>query len=267
VWVVIGLLCLFVLLAVAVFCPYNRAATTGPGPGRQGKAMTPLSILDLAPVLKGGTLAQTFANSVDLAQHAEAMGYGRVWLAEHHNMPGIASAATALVISQIAAATKTIRVGAGLCVPIWILGSSLFGAQLAAALGLPYAFASHFAPAALMQAIEAYRSSFEPSDQLDAPYVMLGVNVFAADTNEQARTLRSSQEQAILTHESQPLDPPIADFMDTVEPNARRHIDHMMECSATGSPEVVKRWLTEFARPRYAARKAVSSNATVLKGG
>ncbi len=291
--------------------------------------MTPLSILDLAPVLKGGTLAQTFANSVDLAQRAEAWGYGRLWLAEHHNMPGIASAATALVIGQVAAATKTIRVGAGgvmlpnhspivvaeqfgtletlypgridlglgrapgadqptaralrrhgetdvnafprdvvelqhyfrepepgqrvravpgagLRVPIWILGSSLFGAQLAAALGLPYAFASHFAPAALMQAIEVYRTSFEPSDQLDAPYVMLGVNVFAADTDAQARLLRSSQEQAILSHETEPLDPPKADFMEAVEPAARQHIERTLECSATGSPKVVKRWLTDF---------------------
>ena len=291
--------------------------------------MTPLSILDLAPVLKGGTLAQTFANSVDLAQHGEAWGYGRLWLAEHHNMPGIASAATALVIGQVAAATKTIRVGAGgvmlpnhspivvaeqfgtletlyperidlglgrapgadqptaralrrhgetdvnafprdvvelqhyfrepepgqrvravpgagLGVPIWILGSSLFGAQLAAALGLPYAFASHFAPAALMQAIEVYRTSFEPSDQLDAPYVMLGVNVFAAETDEAARLLRSSQEQAILSHETEPLDPPVAGFMETVGAAARQHIDRMMECSATGSPEAVKRWLADF---------------------
>ena len=243
--------------------------------------MTAFSILDLSPIPEGGDAALALHNTVDLAQHAERWGYRRYWIAEHHNMPGIASAATAVVIGHIANATATIRVGAGgimltnhaplviaeqfgtlatlfpdridlglgrapgtdqstshalrrnlngdidafprdvvelqhyfkvvepgqrvravpgagLDVPIWILGSSLFGAQLAAALGLPYAFASHFAPAALMPALEIYRSRFEPSAHLAEPYVMVGFNVFAAETEQEARLLRTSAQQSIL---------------------------------------------------------------------
>ena len=230
--------------------------------------MTAFSILDLSPIPEGGDAALALHNSLDLAQHAERWGYRRYWIAEHHNMPGIATAATAVVIAYLANATSTIRVGAGgimlpnhaplviaeqfgtlatlfpgridlglrrapgtdprtshalrrnlesdvnafprdvvelqhyfreaepgqrvravpgvgLEVPIWILGSSLFGAQLAATLGLPYAFASHFAPAALLQAVETYRSRFEPSAELSEPYVMVGSNVFAAATVEE----------------------------------------------------------------------------------
>ena len=236
---------------------------------------TPLSVLDLSPIVEGSDARQALLNTMDLARHAEAWGYKRYWLAEHHNMPGIASAATAVIIGQVAQVTSTIRVGsggimlpnhaplviaeqfgtlaalfpgrielglgrapgtdqhtahalrrsltgggdafprdvqelqhyfqepepgqliravpgAGLDVPIWILGSSLYGAQLAAALGLPYAFASHFAPAAMMQAIAVYRERFESSEQLDKPYVMLGMNVVAAETDEEARFLKTS---------------------------------------------------------------------------
>jgi luciferase family oxidoreductase group 1 len=235
----------------------------------------PLSVLDLSPIVQGGTPAESFRRSLDLAQHTERWGYRRYWVAEHHNMPGIASAATAVLIAHIAAGTSTIRVGAGgimlpnhaplqvveqfgtlealfpgridlglgrapgtdpaaaralrrtlnsnpeefprdvlevmaffraadpgqpvravpgagLKVPLWILGSSTFGARVAAALGLPFAFASHFAPAQLMDALHVYRERFEPSAELDRPYVMLGVNIVAATTDDDARFLASS---------------------------------------------------------------------------
>jgi luciferase family oxidoreductase group 1 len=240
--------------------------------------MIPLSVLDLSPIVQGSDAAQSLRNSLDLARHAERCGYRRYWLAEHHNSPGIASAATAVVIGHIAAGTSAIRVGAGgimlpnhaplmvaeqfgtlaalhpgridlgvgrapgtdqltaralrrnlqadvdsfpqdvielmsyfrpvqagqavcaipgagLEVPIWILGSSLFGAQLAAALGLPYAFASHFAPAAMEQAVAIYRARFTPSARLATPYVMLGLNICAADSDQEAKRLFSSHQQ------------------------------------------------------------------------
>ena len=239
--------------------------------------MTRFSVLDLSPIVEGSTARQALANSLDLAQHAETWGYTRYWVAEHHNMMGIASAATSVVIGHLAGGTKTIRVGAGgvmlpnhaplviaeqfgtleslfpgridlglgrapgtdqitahalrrtltgdiddyprdvvelrdyfadpqpnrrvhavpgmgLKVPLWILGSSLYGAQLAAMLGLPYAFASHFAPAALDQALATYREHFQPSSQLDEPYVMVGFNIFAAETSEEAKFLRTSSQ-------------------------------------------------------------------------
>src|SRR3954469_21596417 len=241
--------------------------------------MTPFSVLDLAPVPVGSTPADALGNTLDLARHAEQWGYTRYWLAEHHNMVGIASAATAVVIGSVAAGTTRIRVGAGgimlpnhapliiaeqfgtleslypgridlgvgrapgadprtlralrrdpssadtfpqdllelqallgplqpgqvvqavpgtgLQVPIWILGSSLFGAQLAAMLGLPYAFAAHFAPEALMQALQVYRERFEPSRQLERPYAMVGVNVIAADSDAEARRLFTSAQQHV----------------------------------------------------------------------
>ena len=241
--------------------------------------MVPLSVLDLSPIVEGGTAAESFRNSLDLAQHVEAWGYQRFWLAEHHNMPGIASAATAVLIAHIGSGTRTIRVGAGgimlpnhaplqvaeqfgtleslfpgrvdlglgrapgtdhaaavalrrtlqsnpdefprdvievldffreaqpgqpvravpgagLRVPVWILGSSLFGAQVAAGLGLPFSFASHFAPAMLHEAIDIYRDRFTPSAFLQQPYVMLGVNVVAAETDAEARFLASSGRQS-----------------------------------------------------------------------
>jgi luciferase family oxidoreductase group 1 len=295
--------------------------------------MVPLSVLDLAPIVEGGDAAQSFRNTLDLAQHAERWGYRRFWLAEHHGMPGIASAATAVLIGHVAGGTSHIRVGAGgimlpnhaplviaeqfgtleslfpgridlalgrapgsdastahalrrnpgvnqdeafprdvlelmayfrpaggralvqavpgagLHVPIWILGSSLFGAALAAALGLPYAFASHFAPAQMMDAVALYREEFRPSELLDRPYVMLGCNVFAADTDDEARVLATSVQQAFLNlRRGTPgrLPPPRPGFSESLSPSERAMLDHALKCSAVGSPETVRRWLEDF---------------------
>ncbi len=295
--------------------------------------MIPLSVLDLSPITEGGDAARALRNTLDLARHAEAWGYRRFWLAEHHNMPGIASAATAVVIGYVAGGTATIRVGAGgimlpnhaplvvaeqfgtlaalypgridlglgrapgtdpltaralrrnldgdadafprdvvelmayfsapqpgqrvravpgagLDVPVWILGSSLFGAQLAAALGLPYAFASHFAPAAMMQAIEVYRGRFRPSERLAAPYVMLGINVFAAETEAEARRLRTSVQQSFLglrRGEPGPLPPPVEGFEDRLNPSERLMLDQALSCSVVGTPEMIRSGLAAFA--------------------
>lgn len=294
--------------------------------------MTPLSVLDLSPITEGSTAADALANSLDLAQHAERWGFRRFWLAEHHNMKGIASAATAVAIGHVATGTSTIRVGsggvmlpnhaplviaeqfgtlealhpgridlgvgrapgtdqytayalrrnlagsvddfprdvvelrdyfrepepnqrvravpgAGLNVPIWILGSSLYGAQLAAALGLPYAFASHFAPRALMEAIEIYRSRFEPSEQLAEPYVMLGFNVCAADTDEEAKFLRTSAIQSFLRlRRGAPgrLPPPVEDFETSLSAAERSMLDEVASCSAVGSLETVRSKFESF---------------------
>lgn len=296
--------------------------------------MTVLSILDLSPILEGGNPGQSLNNSLDIARHAEAWGYRRYWVAEHHNMPGIASAATAVVVGHIAGGTKTIRVGsggimlpnhaplviaeqfgtlaslypgridlgigrapgtdqltaralrrtlkseiddfprdvvelrdyfgevkpgqhvravpgAGQNVPIWILGSSLYGAQLAAMLGMPYAFASHFAPDALMHAIDIYRREFRPSEQLDKPYVMAGFNVFAADTDEEGHLLRTSARQSTLllrTGRPSPLPPPDPDFEQQLGPQERMMLDNHTLCSAVGAPETVLNQMTEFVR-------------------
>jgi luciferase family oxidoreductase group 1 len=290
--------------------------------------MVPLSVLDLAPIVEGGDAAEALRRSLDLARHAERWGYHRFWLAEHHGMPGIASAATAVVIGHVAAGTSTIRVGAGgimlpnhaplviaeqfgtlaslfpgridlglgrapgsdqltiralrrgpmaadtfpddvlelmsyfrppqsgqgvravpgagLDVPIWILGSSLFGAELAAELGLPYAFASHFAPAALMQALELYRARFKPSARLERPHVMLGVNVFAAETDAAGRRLFTSLQQAFVNlrrgHPG-PLPPPDDGFVERLMPHERRLLDDMLSYSVVGSPATVRRGL------------------------
>ena len=294
--------------------------------------MTTLSVLDLSPITEGSTAGAALRNTIDLALHAERWGFRRFWLAEHHNMKGIASAATAVVIGHVAEATSSIRVGsggimlpnhaplviaeqfgtlealhpgridlglgrapgtdqytsyalrrtltgnvddfprdvielrdyfrepepnqrvqavpgAGLKVPIWILGSSLYGAQLAAILGLPYAFASHFAPAAMMQAIEIYRDTFESSDQLAEPYVMLGFNVCAADTDEEARFLRTSALQSFVRlRRGSPgrLPPPIERFEESLSANEQRLLDEIATCSAVGSPETVRGRLAEF---------------------
>jgi luciferase family oxidoreductase group 1 len=291
-----------------------------------------LSVLDLSPIIEGGDAAQALRNTLDLARHAERWGYRRYWLAEHHNMPGVASAATSVVIGYVAGGTSTIRVGAGgvmlpnhaplviaeqfgtleslypgrielglgrapgtdsltsqalrrnlasdadsfpqdvvelmryfhpaepdprvravpgtgLNVPIWILGSSLFGAQLAAALGLPYAFASHFAPGHLMQAIDLYRDRFRPSEQLARPYVMLGLNVFAADTDEEARRLMTSLRQAFINlrrGRPGPLPPPVDDFETRLNPLERAGLEQALSCSVVGSPETVRRGLKSF---------------------
>jgi len=293
--------------------------------------MAPFSVLDLAPIAQGSNAAQSSRNSLDLARHAERWGYRRFWLAEHHGMPGIASAATAVLIGHVAGGTSTIRVGAGgimlpnhsplviaeqfgtleslfpgridlglgrapgsdqvtaralrrdlasdarefpqdvleladyfsdtseqpvravpgfgLKVPLWILGSSLFGAQVAAALGLPYAFASHFAPAQMMQAIEVYRARFRPSAQLAAPYVMLGFNVFAADTDEEARFLSTSAQQAFVNSRSgrpAQLPRPVDGYMDRIGPHERALLADVLACSAIGSPAVVQATLRAF---------------------
>jgi luciferase family oxidoreductase group 1 len=302
------------------------------------------SILDLSPIVEGGDAAQAFRNTVDLARHAESWGYHRYWLAEHHNLPGIASAATSLVIGHVAGATNKIRVGAGgimlpnhapliiaeqfgtleslypgridlglgrapgsdgvtaralrrdaivdqsdafpqdvleliayfrgvdgpvkavpgagLAVPIWILGSSTFGAQLAAALGLPYAFASHFAPGQMMQAIEIYRAHFRPSEQLDRPYVMLGFNVFAADTDEEARLLFTSLQQAFVNLRSgRPgrLPPPVADYENRLGPAERAMIAQALSSSAIGSPDTVTREMDAFVSRTGADELIVTS--------
>ncbi len=289
------------------------------------------SVLDLSPIRKGGSAREALQNTLDLARHAERWGYRRFWLAEHHNMPGIASAATSVVIAHVAAGTQSITVGAGGImlpnhsplqiaeqfgtlealhpgrielglgrapgtdmatlralrrsyesadtfpddvvelmhwfkpaaenqavravpgngqnVPIWILGSSTFGAQLAALLGLPYAFASHFAPAQLMDAIEIYRARFKPSERLQKPHVMLGVNVVAADTTEQARLLRTSLLQAFVNlRRGRPgeLPPPDANFESTLTPPDHALIDSMLSCSVWGDPDTVTQGLRSF---------------------
>ena len=306
----------------------------------------PLSVLDLSPIVEGNDARQALLNTMDLARHAEVWGYTRYWLAEHHNMPGIASAATAVVIGQVAQATATIRVGAGgvmlpnhaplviaeqfgtlaalfpgridlglgrapgtdqhtsralrrtlagnpdafpqdvmelqqyfkepapdqfvravpgsgLNVPIWILGSSLYGAQLAAALGLPYAFASHFAPAALMQAIAIYRERFEPSAQLNEPYVMLGMNVFAADTEEEAHFLRTAVLQSFVNlRRGMPgkLPLPVADYTDRVTPDERAMLEAALSCSAVGTPDTVEREIASFVERTGADEIMITSN-------
>lgn len=303
------------------------------------------SVLDLAPIVQGGTAAQSFANTVELAQQAESLGYKRYWMAEHHGMAGIASAATAVLIGHVAAHTQHIRVGAGgimlpnhsplviaeqfgtleslypgridlglgrapgsdqitaralrrdlntdpnqfphdvlelidylsddpkqpviavpgkgTSVPIWILGSSLFGAQLAAALGLPYAFASHFAPAQLMDAINVYRRTFKPSKHLAKPYVMLGFNVFAADTTEEANYLASSWQQSFVSiRTGQPiqLPPPVENYLAQIEPAAQSLLDHVLSCSAIGTVEEVAAQLQAFITRTGADELMLTSN-------
>jgi len=304
----------------------------------------PLSVLDLSPIAEGSDAAQALRNTLDLARSAERWGYNRFWLAEHHGMPGIASAATAVVIAHVAAGTSKIRVGAGgimlpnhsplviaeqfgtleslhpgrielglgrapgsdqvvaralrrdpaaaesfpedvaellayfrpaeaeqmvravpgagLDVPVWILGSSLYGAQLAAAFGLPYAFASHFAPRLLSQAVETYRASFRPSERLARPYVMLGVNVFAADTDDEAHRLFTSLQQAFVNlrrgHPG-PLPPPMDGFDEQLTPMDRLGIADMLSCSIVGSPESVQRGLARFVAATGADELMVTS--------
>ena len=293
--------------------------------------MVPFSILDLSPIVEGGDAAQSFRNSLSLAQHGEKLGFQRYWLAEHHGMPGIASAATAVLLAFVGAGTSTIRIGAGgvmlpnhsplviaeqfgtleslypgridlglgrapgsdqrtaqalrrdldshpdqfpqdvielmdfmskaprqsvmavpgrgLEVPIWILGSSTFGAQLAAHLGLPYAFASHFAPQQLMQAIQIYRETFKPSAQLAKPYVMLGFNIFAAETDKEAQFHASSWQQAFVNLRSgRPgrLPPPVEGYIDNVGPSERALLDSVLSCAAVGAPDTVRAGLQAF---------------------
>ena len=312
--------------------PIARASLVAAGFGAATK-MEAFSLLDLSPIPEGKTARDAILNTVSLAEAAETSGYKRYWLAEHHNMPGIASAATSIVIAQVAAATKTIRVGAGgimlpnhaplviaeqfgtlatlyhdridlglgrapgsdmataralrrhmapedsfpqdvqeligyladgddtapvraipgqgTNVPVWILGSSLYGAQLAAYLGLPYAFASHFAPDMLEQALHIYRSTFQPSASLDKPHAMLaaGVCVCVAPTEEEAAFLRSSQILAfarIRTGKPGPLPLPVDDIAEHVPAPVMQGAAHALSCSATGAPDSVHRQLDEI---------------------
>jgi luciferase family oxidoreductase group 1 len=294
--------------------------------------MIPFSVLDLAPVAAGAAPADALRNSLQLAQHAERLGYQRYWLAEHHSMPGIASAATSVVIGYIAGGTKSIRVGAGgimlpnhaplviaeqfgtleslypgridlglgrapgtdmatthalrrdskasgddfpqqvaelqsyfaplspgqrvravpgagLKVPLWLLGSSLFSAQLAANLGLPFAFASHFAPADLLQAVHLYRSGFRPSSQLQKPHVALGINVVAADTDSAAQRIFTSHQQAfVMLRRGAPgqIPAPIDDISTFWTPAEQAMASQSLLCSAIGSPAAVERKIQKF---------------------
>src|SRR3984893_14889868 len=299
----------------------------------------PFSVLDLSPINQGSDAAQAFRNSLDLAQHAERWNYKRFWLAEHHNMPGIASAATAVVIGYIAGGTRTIRVGsggvmlpnhaplviaeqfgtleslyrgridlglgrapgtdqrtaralrrdlattaenfphdvmelqallaplrpdqmvravpgAGLRVPIWLLGSSTFSAQLAAMLGLPFAFASHFAPAALLQALNLYRTRFRPSEQLREPYAMVGVNIFAAATDAEARRLMTSLQQQFVSLRRGapgPLPPPVDSMDDYWSRVEGAGVERALAYSVIGAPDAVERGLQALIAATHAA--------------
>jgi luciferase family oxidoreductase group 1 len=294
--------------------------------------MVPFSVLDLSNITQGGSVADALHRSRDLAQHAERLGYRRFWLAEHHNMPGIASAATAVVIAHVAAGTSTIRVGSGgimlpnhaplviaeqfgtlealfpgridlglgrapgtdqptaralrrgavnsadtfpqdvqelqayfqpvvagqvvqavpgggLAIPLWLLGSSLFSAQLAAALGLPFAFASHFAPDHLDQALAIYRHDFQPSAALAKPYAMAAIGVIAADTDAAAQRLATSLQQSFVNLRRgmpTPLPPP-RDSMDGYwTPHEKAGVDHAFSAAVIGSPATVRRGLAAF---------------------
>ncbi|MBS1853539.1 MAG: LLM class flavin-dependent oxidoreductase [Acidobacteria bacterium] len=298
--------------------------------------MIPLSILDLSPIVEGATAADAFHNTLHLAQHAERLGYKRYWLAEHHNMPGIACAATAVVIGYVAGGTKTVRVGsggvmlpnhspliiaeqfgtlaslypgridlglgrapgtdmlaaralrrdlaasaarfpqdvqellhlfepaapgqairavpgAGLRVPVWLLGSSLFSAELAAELGLPFAFASHFAPSEMIPALTLYRRYFKPSPYLDRPYAMLTVNVIAADTDAEARRQFTSLQQAFINlHRGRPgqIPPPVDDIEAIWSPLEKEGVNRSLAYAFVGGPETVARGLRSFIEAR-----------------
>jgi luciferase family oxidoreductase group 1 len=308
--------------------------------------MVPLSVLDLSPIPEGSDAGVALRNSLDLARHVEALGYRRYWMAEHHNLPGIASAATAVALAHIGAGTSHIRIGAGgimlpnhaplliaeqfgtlaalhpgrvdlglgrapgsdqvtaramrrtlqnngddfpqdvvelmgyfqpaepgqavqavpgagLDVPFWILGSSTYGAQLAAILGLPFAFASHFAPAMLHDALSIYRQRFRPSRQLAAPYVMLGVNIIAAETDEEARYLFSSLQQSFLNlRRGQPgkLPPPVADMDAQLDRYARAMLDDALACAIVGNPDAVRQGLAAFIERTGADELMVTAN-------
>lgn len=305
--------------------------------------MVPLSVLDLAPITEGSDAGEALSRSASLAQKAEALGYKRYWMAEHHSMPGIASAATAVALAYVGSKTSKIRIGSGgimlpnhapliiaeqfgtldalfpgridlglgrapgtdqaagyamrrnlssdanqfphdvvelmsyfrgenpkvraipgegAKIPVYILGSSLFGAQLAAMLGLPYAFASHFAPQMMMEAIRVYRDLFEPSEQLERPYVMLGFNCFAADTDEEAAFLSTSIQQAFVALRSgapTQLPPPRAGYAETLPLETRAMLQNIFSCSAVGSPATVRRDVNAFIERTGADELIVTS--------
>ncbi|GGE60233.1 luciferase family oxidoreductase group 1 [Paenalcaligenes hominis] len=305
----------------------------------------PLSVLDLAPITQGSTAAESFQNSVSLAQQADQAHFTRYWLAEHHGMVGIASAATSVLIAHLANHTQRIRVGAGGImlpnhsplviaeqfgtlealfpkridlglgrapgsdqrtaqalrrnlssdpnefprdvlelldylsdqpeqpipavpgrgsnVPVWILGSSLFGAQLAAMLGLPYAFASHFAPAQMMDAIAVYRTHFKPSSYLQKPYVMLGFNVFAAETDNKAQYLASSWQQSFVSlRQDRPiqLPPPVVNYIERSGPLGQAVMDHALNCAAIGSLDTIIEQTQAFIDKTGADELMITSN-------
>lgn len=308
--------------------------------------MVPLSVLDLSPIPEGSDAGQALRNSLDLARHVEALGFRRFWMAEHHNLPGIASAATAVALAHVAAGTKSILIGsggvmlpnhaplliaeqfgtlaalhpgrvelglgrapgsdqvtaramrrtlassgddfpqdvvelmgyfqqpqegqpvqavpgAGLSVPIWILGSSTYGAQLAAMLGLPFGFASHFAPAMMSDAMAIYRQRFRPSAQLAEPDVMLGINVIAAETDAEAKFLFSSIQQSFLNiRRGRPakLPPPVDDMDVRLDRYARAMLDNALACSIVGGPDTVRRGLRDFTQRTGANQLMVTAN-------
>ncbi|CAN5314625.1 LLM class flavin-dependent oxidoreductase [soil metagenome] len=307
--------------------------------------MIPFSVLDLAPVTEGSTPAQAFANALDLARHAERVGFKRYWLAEHHNMPGIASAATAVLMAHIAAGTSTIRIGAGgimlpnhaplqvaeafgtlaslhpnridlglgrapgtdhatiralrryfdgaeqfpqdvlellayfepakpgqqvqavpgagLDVPVWLLGSSLFSARLAASLGMPFAFASHFAPDAMDEALALYRREFRPSSRLAYPYAMLSLNVVIADSDEEARRLFTTQQQSFVRlRRGTPglIPPPIDDIEAWWTPTEKAGVERALACAVVGSPRAAEHGVAEFIARHQPDELLVTAN-------
>ncbi len=307
--------------------------------------MIPLSVLDLSPITVGSDATIAFRNTLDLARHAEALGYTRYWLAEHHNMPGIASAATSIVIGHVAGGTSRIRVGAGgimlpnhaplviaeqfgtlaslypgridlalgrapgtdqvtmhalrrdsrsaeyfpqdvvellsyfedaipgqlvravpgagLDIPVWLLGSSTYSAQLAAQLGAPFAFASHFAPTQLHQALALYRSGFQPSDRLAGPYAMVGVSVVAADTDAEAERLFTSlQQQFVALQRGRPiqLQPPVDDMESRMTPQEKFGLEHTLHYAIVGGPETVRAKLAAFVAETLADEVIVTAN-------
>jgi len=303
---------------------------------------TPLSLLDLVPVVQGGTIAQALENAGDIAAHAEALGFRRYWVAEHHGMAGVAGAATSVVLAHAGARTRAIRIGSGgimlpnhaplqiaeqfgtldalypgridlglgrapgsdgrvamalrhgdperfpsqvvtlqalfagdpatglTAVPgagaapeIWILGSSTYGARLAAELGLPYGFASHFAPAMLDAAVAIYREHFRPSATLAAPRLMVGANVIAADTAEEARFMATSMQQSFVnlrTGRPGPLPPPVEGYFEALPPEARAALDQMLSCTAIGTEVDVAAQLTALAERTGADEIIVGCN-------
>ncbi|RDI99877.1 LLM class flavin-dependent oxidoreductase [Dyella solisilvae] len=307
--------------------------------------MIPFSVLDLAPVTEGSNAAQAFANTLDLARRAERLGYGRYWLAEHHNMPGIASAATAVLIGHVAGGTSTIRVGAGgimlpnhaplqvaeqfgtlaslypgridlglgrapgtdhataralrryfdsaeafpqdvsellsyfepatdsqpvravpgagIEVPVWLLGSSLFSARLAATMGLPFAFASHFAPDQMDEAVALYRRDFRPSRRLSAPYAMLGINVVAADSDAQARRLFTTQQQSFINlRRGRPglIPPPIDNIENYWTPTEKFGVERALACAVVGDANTVRDGLAAFVARHRPDELMVTAN-------
>ncbi|OFS96760.1 hypothetical protein HMPREF3113_02770 [Stenotrophomonas sp. HMSC10F06] len=307
--------------------------------------MMQLSILDLAPVCEGSDTTQAFANMLDLAQHAEGWGFHRYWLAEHHNMPGIASAATAVLIGHVAGGTKRIRVGAGgimlpnhsplqvaeqfgtlaslypdridlglgrapgtdqptaralrryfdsadqfpqdvrellhyfepaqrgqavravpgagIPVPVWLLGSSLFSARLSAAMGLPFAFASHFAPDAMDEALAVYRREFRASQYLQAPYAVLGLNVVASDSEAEAKRLFTTQQQSFVNlRRGLPglIPPPIDDIEAFWQPHEKAGVQNALACAVVGDVKQVQEGLAAFVARHKPDEVLVTAN-------